>query len=271
MAGGLPPSSSSACSASSLLRQIDPERAANSWSLVTLLAIPAGIAAYALVEYLQTRRLDSITRQFDTRTLVLMPVAMALNIVLGHGRGERAQDPHLPRFDRHHPGGRAGRPAGRRPDRPADQPRLDVPGAAALRQPVRRALRPGGRRHRPAGRHLRALGLAAPATARLRTSSWSSGRSSPSALLGPHGRAGAGRLAGRLPGRRAGTVERRTRLPRPGLAGHGARRRHRRRPRLAPVAPARPGRRLHRGGRRHHGHRRRPSWPRPSPPASSVA
>ncbi len=66
-----------------LLRQIDPERAADSWSLVTLLAIPAGIAVYALIEYAQTRRLDSITRQFDTRTLVLMPVAMALNIVLG--------------------------------------------------------------------------------------------------------------------------------------------------------------------------------------------
>ena len=65
------------------LRQIDPERAADSWSLVTILAIPAGIAAYALIEYLQTRRLDSITRQFDTRTLVLMPVAMAMNIVLG--------------------------------------------------------------------------------------------------------------------------------------------------------------------------------------------
>jgi hypothetical protein len=66
-----------------VLRQIDPERAADSWSLVTLLAIPAGIAVYALVEYLQTGRLESIRRQFDTRTLVLMPVAMALNIVLG--------------------------------------------------------------------------------------------------------------------------------------------------------------------------------------------
>ena len=48
-----------------------------------VIAIPAGIATYAVVEYVQTRRLDSITRQFDTRTLVLMPVAMALNIVLG--------------------------------------------------------------------------------------------------------------------------------------------------------------------------------------------
>jgi hypothetical protein len=65
------------------LRQIDPERAADSWSLVTILAIPAGIATYALIEYRQTRRLDSVTRQFDTRTLVLMPVAMAMNIVLG--------------------------------------------------------------------------------------------------------------------------------------------------------------------------------------------
>jgi hypothetical protein len=66
-----------------VLREIDPGRAADSWSLVTLLAIPAGIAVYALVELLQTGRLDSITRQFDTRTLVVMPVAMAINIVLG--------------------------------------------------------------------------------------------------------------------------------------------------------------------------------------------
>ncbi len=66
-----------------VLRQIDPEQAADSWSLVTLLAIPAGITAYALIEHRQTGRLDSITRQFDTHTLVLMPVAVALNIVLG--------------------------------------------------------------------------------------------------------------------------------------------------------------------------------------------
>lgn len=65
------------------LHQIDPERALDSWTLVTLLAIPAGIAAYALIEYLQTGHLESLARQFDTRTVVLMPVAMALNIVLG--------------------------------------------------------------------------------------------------------------------------------------------------------------------------------------------
>jgi energy-coupling factor transport system substrate-specific component len=66
-----------------VLREIDPQRAADAWSLVTLLAIPAGIAAYALIEYAQTGGLVSITRQFDTRTLVLMPAAVALDIVLG--------------------------------------------------------------------------------------------------------------------------------------------------------------------------------------------
>ena len=62
---------------------IDPERAIDSWAIVTLVAIPAGILTYAAIEYAQTGRFDSITRQFDTRTVVLMPVAMALNIVLG--------------------------------------------------------------------------------------------------------------------------------------------------------------------------------------------
>jgi hypothetical protein len=59
------------------------EDALDRFTLVMVVAIPAGVVAYALVEYAQTRRIDSITRQFDTRTLVLMPVAMALNIVLG--------------------------------------------------------------------------------------------------------------------------------------------------------------------------------------------
>jgi energy-coupling factor transport system substrate-specific component len=65
------------------LAGLEFDEALDSFTLVMIVAIPAGIAAYALVEYLQTRRLDSITGQFDTRTLVLMPVAMALNIVLG--------------------------------------------------------------------------------------------------------------------------------------------------------------------------------------------
>jgi len=59
------------------------DEALDTFAIVMVVAIPAGVITYALIEYAQTRRIDSITRQFDTRTLVLMPVAMALNIVLG--------------------------------------------------------------------------------------------------------------------------------------------------------------------------------------------
>ena len=66
-----------------LLGGLEFEEALDTFTLVMVVAIPAGIVTYGLIEYAQTRRIDSITRQFDTRTLVLMPVAMALNIVLG--------------------------------------------------------------------------------------------------------------------------------------------------------------------------------------------
>ncbi len=67
---------------------IDPEsffdsEGANSFALVLAIAVIVGFVAYALVEYLQTRALASISRQFDTRTIVLMPVAIAINIILG--------------------------------------------------------------------------------------------------------------------------------------------------------------------------------------------
>jgi energy-coupling factor transport system substrate-specific component len=39
--------------------------------------------AYAAVEYAQTRSFASISAQFDTRTIVLMPIAIAINIILG--------------------------------------------------------------------------------------------------------------------------------------------------------------------------------------------
>jgi hypothetical protein len=42
-----------------------------------------GFIAYAVTEYAQTKRLDSITSQFDTRTIVLIPIAIAINIILG--------------------------------------------------------------------------------------------------------------------------------------------------------------------------------------------
>ena len=59
----------------------------NAFMLVLALGVVAGFAGYAAVEWAQTRRLDSIARQFDTRTVVLIPLAIAMNIVLGQTVG----------------------------------------------------------------------------------------------------------------------------------------------------------------------------------------
>lgn len=50
---------------------------------ILLVSVLVGLVAYAATEYAQTKRLDSITRQFDTRTIVLIPIAIAINIILG--------------------------------------------------------------------------------------------------------------------------------------------------------------------------------------------
>jgi len=50
---------------------------------ISLVALVVGFIAYAATEYAQTKRLDSITSQFDTRTIVLIPIAIAINIILG--------------------------------------------------------------------------------------------------------------------------------------------------------------------------------------------
>ena len=47
------------------------------------IAVLAGFIAYAAVEYAQTKRLESISSQFSTRTIVLIPIAIAINIILG--------------------------------------------------------------------------------------------------------------------------------------------------------------------------------------------
>lgn len=60
---------------------------ANAFMLVLAAAVLAGFVGYALVEWLQTRRLESIARQFSTRTIVLIPVAIAINVVLGQTVG----------------------------------------------------------------------------------------------------------------------------------------------------------------------------------------
>ena len=59
------------------------DAAGNSWALVAALGLVAAFVVYAAVEYVQTGRFASIAAQFDMRTLVLMPIAIAINIILG--------------------------------------------------------------------------------------------------------------------------------------------------------------------------------------------
>jgi len=65
----------------------------NVLALIVAVALLVGFVAYAAIEFLQTRRLDSITRQFDTRTIVLIPIAIAINIVLGQTVGTALKIP----------------------------------------------------------------------------------------------------------------------------------------------------------------------------------
>lgn len=67
---------------------IDPDNfldteGAHSFALILAIALVVGFIAYAATEYAQTRAFDSIAAQFDTRTIVLMPIAIAINIILG--------------------------------------------------------------------------------------------------------------------------------------------------------------------------------------------
>ena len=67
---------------------IDPDNffdteGANSFALIGAIALVAAFVVYAAVEYAQTRALTSISSQFNTRVLVLMPIAIAINIILG--------------------------------------------------------------------------------------------------------------------------------------------------------------------------------------------
>ena len=59
------------------------DQAGNSWALVAAIALAVAFVAYAAVEYMQTGGFASIGSQFDMRTLVLMPIAIAVNIILG--------------------------------------------------------------------------------------------------------------------------------------------------------------------------------------------
>src|SRR6185369_4370834 len=57
--------------------------AANKIVAIGIVGLIVALRAYAAIEYAQTNRLDSITSQFDTRTIVLIPIAIAINIILG--------------------------------------------------------------------------------------------------------------------------------------------------------------------------------------------
>lgn len=56
---------------------------ANSFALIGAVALVIAFLVYAGVEYAQTGGFASIASQFDTRTIVLMPIAVAINIILG--------------------------------------------------------------------------------------------------------------------------------------------------------------------------------------------
>ena len=66
-----------------IVLNFEGEGAGNSWALVAALALVVAFLVYAGVEYAQTGRFASISSQFDMRTLALMPVAIAINIILG--------------------------------------------------------------------------------------------------------------------------------------------------------------------------------------------
>jgi hypothetical protein len=57
--------------------------AANSFALILAIAMLVGAAVTFALERIQTGRLDSLSRQFTLRVVVLMPFAIAINIVLG--------------------------------------------------------------------------------------------------------------------------------------------------------------------------------------------
>jgi hypothetical protein len=68
--------------------RIDPVTFANqvtadSWALILTVAMVVAAIVYFGLEKLQTGRLASLEGQFTTRTIALMPIGIALNIVLG--------------------------------------------------------------------------------------------------------------------------------------------------------------------------------------------
>jgi energy-coupling factor transport system substrate-specific component len=58
-------------------------KAANTWALILTIAMVVGAVVYFGLELLQTGKLDSLAKQFTTRTYLLIAVGIAVNIILG--------------------------------------------------------------------------------------------------------------------------------------------------------------------------------------------
>ena len=110
--------------------------ARNSFALILRRgARSSGFAVYAAIEYAQTGALDSISRQFDTRTIVLMPLAIAFNIILGQAVATALKIPiYLDSIGTILVGALAGPIPGALTG-PAVQPHLVLRRAAAAQQP----------------------------------------------------------------------------------------------------------------------------------------
>ena len=79
--------------------------------------------------------------RFDTRTIVLIPIAIAINIVLGQTVGRRAEGADLPGLDRDDPRRRPCRPDPGARHRPPREPDLDLRAAGPVRSRLRGAVR----------------------------------------------------------------------------------------------------------------------------------
>lgn len=72
---------------------LDSASAANFFALILAVAMLAGLVVTYALEKLQTGRLESLSRQFPLRVIVLMPFAIAINIVLGQAVGTALKIP----------------------------------------------------------------------------------------------------------------------------------------------------------------------------------
>ena len=61
----------------------DYEAALAAFPWITAAAVIVSFAVYSAIEFAQTGAVTSVARQFGTRTIVLMPIAIAVNVVLG--------------------------------------------------------------------------------------------------------------------------------------------------------------------------------------------